>query len=98
MKSTITKLSYLWRDEESLLLNLRLNKPLRRVWAVQRLVLGFLKVKIELDFLKIETYMPSVYKASNDLSPFLLCFVVLTCYLVVSIAVGFWIFKHQDIR
>ena len=46
----------------------------------------------------ISTHMPSVYAASNDLSSFLPCFVVLIGYLILSIVVGFWLLKHQDIK
>lgn len=44
---------------------------------IVEMVLSFLKIHISLDFLKISTYMPSVYEASNDLSSFLPCFIVL---------------------
>lgn len=60
--------------------------------------LGFLRIHIDLDFIKISTHMPSVYTASNDLSSFLPCFVVLAGYLILSIVIGFWLLKHQDIK
>lgn len=60
--------------------------------------LGFLRIHIDLDFIKISTHMPSVYGASNDLSSFLPCFVVLAGYLILSIVIGFWLLKHQDIK
>ena len=60
--------------------------------------LGFFKIHINLDFIKVSTHMPSVYGASNDLSSFLPCFAVLAGYLVLSVAAGFWLLKHQDIK
>lgn len=65
---------------------------------ILEMVLGFLRIHISLDFLKISTHMPSVYEASNDLSSFLPCFIVLCGYLIVSICVGFKLWKHQDIK
>lgn len=65
---------------------------------ILEMVCGFLKVNIDLDVLKISTHMPAVYAASNDLSTFLPCFIVLGCYLVLSVAVGFRLLKHQDIK
>lgn len=65
---------------------------------ILEMVLGFLRIQIDLDFIKISTHMPSVYAASNDLSSFLPCFVVLIGYLILSIVVGFWLLKHQDIK
>lgn len=65
---------------------------------ILEMVLGFLRIHISLDFLKISTHMPSVYEASNDLSSFLLCFIVLCGYLIVSICAGFKLWKHQDIK
>lgn len=54
--------------------------------------------EMALGFFKISAHMPSVYEASNDLSAFLPCFVVLSGYLIVSIAAGFNLLKHQDIK
>ena len=65
---------------------------------ILEMVLGFLKFNIDLDFLKISTHMPSIYAASNDLSSFLLCFVVLSDYLILSIVAGFGLMKNQDIK
>lgn len=65
---------------------------------ILEMVLSFLKMNIDLSFFKISTHMPSVYEASNDLSSFLPCFVVLSGYLVVSVAAGVRILKHQDIK
>lgn len=65
---------------------------------ILEMVLGFLKIHINLDFFKISTHMPSVYAASNDLSSFLPCFVVLCGYLMVSVFAGFSLLKHQDIK
>lgn len=65
---------------------------------ILEMVLGFLKINLELDSFKISAHMPSVYEASNDLTSFLPCFVVLSGYLIVSIAAGFWLLKHQDIK
>ena len=61
-------------------------------------VLGFLKIHISLDFLKMSTYMPSVYSASNDLSSFLPCFIVVFGYLILSVLIGFRLMKYQDIK
>lgn len=49
---------------------------------ILEMVFGFLKIHISLDFFKISTHMPSVYAASNDLSSFLPCFVMLCGYLI----------------
>lgn len=65
---------------------------------ILEMALNFLKIDIELDFLKISTHMPSAYAASNDLSSFLPCFVVLCVYLILSVLAGFSFLKHQDIK
>lgn len=65
---------------------------------ILEMILGFLKINMDLGFFKISAHMPSVYSASNDLSSFLPCFVVLSGYLIVSTAVGFRLLKHQDIK
>ena len=65
---------------------------------ILEMVLGFLKITIDLDFIKITTHMPSIYAASNDLSPFLPCFAVLCGYLLLSVFAGFKLFKQQDIK
>ena len=65
---------------------------------ILEMVLGFLKIHIDLDFIKVSTHMPSVYSASNDLSSFLPCFAVLCGYLILSIFVGFRLLEHQDIK
>ena len=65
---------------------------------ILEMVLGFLKIHINLDFFKISSHMPSVYGASNDLSSFLPCFVVLCGYLIASVFAGFSLLKHQDIK
>lgn len=65
---------------------------------ILEMVLGFLKIHIDLDFFKISTHMPSVYSASNDLSSFLPCFVVICVYFILAILVGFRLLKHQDIK
>lgn len=65
---------------------------------ILEMVFGFLKIHISLDFLKISTHMPSVYAASNDLSSFLPCFIVLCVYLIIAIFAGFRLLKHQDIK
>ena len=62
------------------------------------MVLGFLKMPVDLGFIKISTHMPSVYAVSNDLSSFLPCFAVLCGYLVLAVFAGFRILKHQDIK
>ena len=65
---------------------------------ILEMILGVFRIHIDLNFVKISTYMPSVYAASNDLSSFLPCFVVLSGYLMLSIMAGFWLLKHQDIK
>lgn len=65
---------------------------------ILEMIFSFFRVNIELNVLKISTHMPSIDAASNDLSQFLVCFVVLICYLVIATAAAFWIFKRQDIK
>ena len=65
---------------------------------ILEMVLGFLRISIDLDFIKIATHMPSVYAASNDLSSFLPCFAVLCGYLILSVFTGFRLLKHQNIK
>ena len=65
---------------------------------ILEMILSVLKVNLDLDFFKISTHMPSVHEASNDLSSFLPCFVVLSGYLILSAAIGFGLLKHQDIK
>lgn len=65
---------------------------------ILEMVLRFFKVNLDLDFFKISTHMPSGYAASNDLSSFLPCYIVLSGYLVVSVVIGFRLLKHQDIK
>ena len=62
------------------------------------MVLGFFKIHISLDFIKISTHMPSVYDASNQLSTFLPCFLVAGGYLVFSFQIEFQRLKRQDIK
>lgn len=65
---------------------------------ILEMALGFLKISVDLDFIKISTHTPSVYSASNDLSSFLPCFAVMCGYLIVSVFAGFRLLKHQDIK
>lgn len=65
---------------------------------ILEIIFGFLRIHMDLDFFKIATHMPSVYAASNDLSSFLPCLIVLCGYLVFSIFTGFSLLKHQDIK
>ncbi len=65
---------------------------------ILEMVLGFLKISVDLDFIKISAHMPSVYAASNDLSSFLPCFAVVIGYLLVSVFAGFKLLKHQDVK
>ena len=65
---------------------------------ILEMALGFLKISVDLDFMKISTHTPSVYSASNDLSSFLPCFAVVCGYLVVSVLAGFILLKRQDIK
>lgn len=65
---------------------------------ILEMALGFFKIQLSLDFLKISAHMPSVYAASNDLSSFVPCFLVLCGYLIVSIFAGFMLLKYQDIK
>ena len=65
---------------------------------ILEMLLSFFKIDIALDSFKISENMPSLHAASNDLSAFLQCFVVLSGYLVLSVFVGFRLFKHHDIK
>lgn len=65
---------------------------------ILEMALGFLRIHLDLSFLKISTHMPSSYTASNDLSSFLPCFVVTSGYLILSIVIGFRLLKSQDIK
>lgn len=65
---------------------------------ILEMVFGFFKLHIDLDFFKISVHMPSVYEASNNLSPFMPCFAVLGGYLILFIFTGFRILKYQDIK
>ena len=65
---------------------------------ILEMVLGFLKIPVDLDFIKIATHMPSVYEASSDLLSFLPCFAVLCGYLVLSVFAGFRLLKYQNIK
>ena len=65
---------------------------------IVEMALRFLKLNVELDFLKISANMLSVSAASKDLSAFFPCFAVLSGYLVVSIVAGFGLLKRQDIK
>lgn len=65
---------------------------------ILEMVLGFLKIPADLNFIKISAHMPSVYEASNDLSSFLPCFAVLCGYLILSVFAGFRLFEQQDIK
>lgn len=65
---------------------------------ILEMVLGFMKVHVELDFIKISAQMPSVYSAPNDLSVFLPCFAVLCGYLILSVFAGFALLQHQDVK
>lgn len=65
---------------------------------ILEMVVGFLKIDMNLDFLKISAHMPSVYEASNDVSSFLPCFAVVCGYLILSVFAGFELLKHQDIK
>lgn len=65
---------------------------------ILEMALGFFKIQLSLDFLKISAHMPSIYAASNDLSSFVPCFLVLCGYLIVSIFAGFMLLKYQDIK
>ena len=65
---------------------------------ILEMVFNFLRIHIDLDFIKISMYMPSVYMASNDISSVLPCLVVLCGYLILSVFAGFRILKLQDIK
>ena len=62
------------------------------------MILGVFKIHISLDFIKLSAHMPSVYEASNQLSTFLPCFLVVGGYLLVSFLIGFQRLKGQDIK
>ena len=42
---------------------------------ILEMILRFLKIRVDLGFLKISTHMPSIYEASNDLSTFWPCLI-----------------------
>ena len=65
---------------------------------ILEMVLGFLKIQVSLGFIKISANMPSTYSASDDLSAFLPCFLVLCGYLAVSTFAGFKLLKNQDVK
>ncbi len=65
---------------------------------ILEMVLGFLKIQVSLGFIKISANMPSVYSASDDLSAFLPCFLVLCGYLAVSTFAGFKLLKNQYVK
>lgn len=65
---------------------------------ILEMIFGFLKIRVDLDFFKMSTHMPSVYAASNDLSSFLPCFLVVIGYLILFTLVGFRLLKRQDIK
>ncbi len=65
---------------------------------ILEMILRFVKIRVDLGFLKISTHTPSIYEASNDLSTFLPCLIVLCGYLAVSIFVGLRLLKYQDIK
>lgn len=65
---------------------------------ILEMVLGFLKIQVSLGFIKISANMPSVYSASDDLSAFLPCFLVLCDYLAVSTFAGFKLLKNQYVK
>ena len=59
---------------------------------------GFLRIRLSFDFMNISSNMPSVYEASNDLSPFFPCVAVLAGYFVFSVLLGIYWLQHQDIK
>ena len=65
---------------------------------ILKMVLGFPKIQVSLGFIKISANMPSTYSASDDLSAFLPCFLVLCGYLAVSTFAGFKLLKNQDVK
>ena len=65
---------------------------------ILEMILGFFRIPIDLGFIKISTYMPSGYSASNDLSSFLPCFAVLCGYLIVSVFAGLGLLNRQDVK
>ena len=65
---------------------------------ILEMILGFLRIPIDLGFIKISTYMLSGYSASNDLSSFLPCFAVLCGYLIVFVFAGLGLLKRQDVK
>ena len=80
--------------EEKLGTGLVFGVAIPNVPKILETVLGFLRIHVDLDFIKISTHMPSVYAASDDLSSFLPCFAVLCGYLILSIFAGFRLLKH----
>ena len=65
---------------------------------ILEMILRFVKIRVDLGFLKISTHTPSIYEASNDLSTFLPCLIVLCGYLAASIFAGLRLLKYQDIK
>lgn len=59
---------------------------------------GFLRIRLSFDFMNISSHMPSLYEASNDLSPFFLCIVILAGYFALSVLIGIYWLQHQDIK
>lgn len=59
---------------------------------------GFLRIRLSFDFMNISSHMPSLYEASNDLSPFFPCVAVLAGYFVFSVLLGIYWLQHQDIK
>lgn len=59
---------------------------------------GFLRIRISFDFMNISSHMPSLYEASNDLSPFFPCIVILAVYFALSVLIGIYWLQHQDIK
>ena len=66
---------------------------------ILEMVLGFLKIPVDLDFIKIATHMPSVYEASSDLSSFLpfCCVVWLSCFICFCWFQAFEVSEYQVI-
>lgn len=61
-------------------------------------IFNIIKLNINLDFFKISNHMPIIQNASNDLSTFIPCIILLVSYIVLSSIIGIYLLKKQDIK
>lgn len=62
------------------------------------MIFSVLKMNINLDLFKISDHMPMLQYASNDLSSFIPCFILLIGYIGLSTIIGIYLLKKQDIK